>query len=358
MNTGLKRRHGHSVCVYFDAGSLYPNVLIPPMDRPTSATLLLLLSATLYITAPAQAQNSDDLSEALGTIGENYAQNYTQPVTDALGAGLNAGLFRTAEVGGWGLVPGIDVYVGISGMGVFTAGSADAFRLADDQIETEDGRTLIIEYPDADLPTAFGENESPGTADIIDQQTGMQVDQVSLPPSLISTPIAPLGVPQVGVGTVLGTDAQLRYLPETSISSYGSVSLFGLSVRHSLSQYIPLFPLQVAVQGTWQQLSLSGNQQEDVVDASGWALNAQVSKSLPVVPLTFYGGLQYEKFGVDIDYSFETPAGRSQISFHQEASNSVRALAGVSLKLALLRLNVDYAVSANNTVSAGIGLAL
>lgn len=326
--------------------------------RSLSSILLVLLLAVGLVASPAQAQNPDNLNEALATVGENYADNYTQPLTDALGANLNAGLFRTAEVGGWGIVPAVDVYIGVAGMGMFTAGSADAFQLSDDRIQTENNRTLIIEYPDGDLPTVFGENESPGTADIIDEQTGVQVEQVSLPPSLVNTPIAPLAVPQVGVGTVLGTDVQGRYLPETEFGDYGSVSLKGLSVRHSLSQYIPLFPANVAVQGTWQELNVSGTAQNDVVTASGWAVNAQVSKSLPLAPITFYGGVQYEQFGVDVDYTVQTRAGRSQIELHQDAANEVRALVGVSLKLAVLHLNVDYARSANNTVSAGVGLGL
>ena len=318
-----------------------------------------LLGFALF-ASPAQAQ--DDLGDALETVGQQYADSYTQPVTDALGANLNAGLFRTAEVGGEGILPVIDIYVGVAGMGALTAGLDDSFRLTDDRIHTENDRTLRIEYPNTDLPTAFGENESPGRADIIDQETGMKVDEAPLPPSLIDTPIAPLGVPQVGVGTVLGTDAQLRYLPETNISSYGSVSLFGLSVRHSLSQYIPLSPVNVAVQGTWQSLALSGSAEsrnpDEIVDASGWALNAQASKDIPVLPITFYGGVQYEQFGVDVNYTFTTDGETSTIAFDQDAANSVRALAGVSVTLAVIQLNVDYALGSANTVSVGAGLAL
>ncbi|WP_103029784.1 DUF6588 family protein [Salinibacter altiplanensis] len=320
-----------------------------------------LIALTVLIVPPAQAQ--DELGDALNSIGQQYADGYTQPVTDALGADLNAGLFRTAEVGGEGIIPGIDVYIGVAGMGAFTSGSAESFRLSDEVIETESGRRLRIEYPNADLPTAFGENESPGSADVIDEQTGVPVDEVPLPASLIDTPIAPLAVPQIGAGTVFGTDAQVRFLPETSISDYGSVSLFGLSVRHSISQYIPLSPVELAVQGTWQSLSLSGSDDGpnpgEIVDASGWALNAQVSKSIPVAPITFYSGLQYEQFGVDVGYTFQTPDGNtSTVSLDQDASNSVRALAGVSVTLAVVQLNVDYALASNNTVSAGVGIAL
>ncbi len=325
--------------------------------------LPFLIVLAVLVVPPSQAQNrdTDELGGALSSIGQQYADNYTQPITDALGANLNAGLFRTAEVGGEGIVPVIDLYVGVAGMGALTSGSKTAFRLSGEDIPTDDG-TLTITYPDEDLPTVFGEETSPGQAIISDNDPLTPDETVDLPPGLLNTSIAPLAVPQIGAGTVLGTDAQIRFLPETSISDYGSVSLFGLSVRHSLSQYIPLSPVNLAVQGTWQSLSLSGSDDSinsgEIVDASGWALNAQVSKSVPVAPITFYGGLQYEQFGVDVGYTFQTSAGTSTVSFEQDASNNVRALAGVSVTLAVIQLNVDYALASNNTVSAGVGITL
>ena len=330
------------------------------MDRPFRRSFFSLLLLAFFVALPAQthAQDADELGDVLNNIGQNYADNYTQPITDALGGGLNAGLFKTADFGDTGLVPVIDVYVGVSAMGTFTSGSSDAFRLRNDQVETDQG-TFTIEYPDKDLPTVFGDETSPGTATISDGNPLTPDETVELPPGLLNTSIAPLIVPQVGVGTVLGTDAQVRYLPETDISSYGSVSVFGLAVRHSVSQYIPLLPVNIAVQGAWQSIGLSGTQQDDILEASGWALNAQASKSVPVLPVTFYGGLQYESFDVDVDYTFQSSAGTTDISFSQSAANNFRALAGVSVSLAVARLNVDYALgSTNNVVSAGLGITL
>lgn len=327
----------------------------------------IFVALALFVGAPLQshAQSPDNLSEALNTIGKSYADSYTQPVTDALGGGLNAGLFRTADFGGTGLVPVIDVYVGVAGMGTFTSGSQSSFQPEDEPIEGIGNNQTMIRYP-SEAPTVFGEEQSPSDAYIDYNGNGTQDTEdpdISLPPGLVNTSIAPLAVPQVGVGTVLGTDAQLRYLPETDISSYGSVSVFGLSVRHSLSQYIPLSPVALSVQGTWQSIAISGVQQDDVVDASGWALNAQVSKSVPVAPITFYGGLQYEKFTVDLNYAFETtgPNGNTvtkDLSLEQEAQNNFRALGGVSVSLLFLRINADYALGANNVGSVGVGIIL
>lgn len=309
---------------------------------------------------PAQAQDGpNNVGQALRELGNQYADAYVQPVTDALGADLNAGLFHTADVSG-GVLPGIDLYAGVSVMGALTAGSPGSFRLDRDRIRTDDGRTLVVEYPDRDLPTAFGDSElDPGSAEVFDEESGRKLGEITLPSSLIDTPVAPLVVPQIGVGSVFGTDAQVRYLPETGISDYGSVSVVGVAVRHSLSQYIPLSPANVAVQGAWHQISLS-DETEEVVDASGWAVNAQVSKSIPLTPITLYGGLQYEQFSVDVGYTFEVMTSEgpatARITLDQDAANQFRALAGVSLTLAVVRINVDYALSANDTVTAGLGV--
>lgn len=324
-----------------------------------SVTFVALVSAVILTLLPASPVHA----QRTNWVGQQYAENYTQPLTDALGANLNAGLFRTAEVGGGeGPIPGVDLYVGVTAMGALTSGSETAFQLEQDQVETDNGRTLTITYPDEELPTVFGDETSPGNAVISDGNPATPDEELDLPPGLWSTSIAPFAVLQVGAGTVYGTDAQFRFLPNTSVQDYGSFSLFGVSVRHSLSQYIPASPVNLAVQGTWQTLSFSGGTEgpglDENVNADGWALNAQVSKSVPGAPVTFYGGLQYEQFGLDVSYTFETNAGTSTVSLDQDASNSVRALAGVSATLSLIQVNVDYALGANNTVSAGLGVTL
>lgn len=326
------------------------------MRSATSLALFSVVILTLLPASPVHAQRTN-------WVGQQYADNYTQPLVDALGANLGAGLFRTAEVGGGeGPIRGVDLYVGVTGMGTPTAGSETAFQLGQDQVETDDGQTVTITYPDQDLPSVFGEETSPGNAIISDGNPETPDEELELPPGLWNTSIAPFAVLQVGAGTVFGTDAQLRLLPNTRVGDYGSFSLFGVSVRHSLSQYVPASPVNLAVQGTWQTLSFAdgdkGPDLEENVNAGGWALNAQVSKSLPAAPVTFYGGLQYEQFGVDASYTFRTNAGTSTVSLEQDASNSVRALAGVSATLSLVQVNVDYALGANNTVSAGLGITL
>jgi hypothetical protein len=359
----------------------------------TRICLLLLFALPLATTANAQSppdpkdlESLDELSTALQVMGNRYADQYVQPLTDAMGSGMNAGLFRTAEVGG-GILPGIDLYLGVSVSGALMASSNQSFTPGPNFEETIDGPggqtlTLSIEPQDNSsgnltLPTAFGDTEPP-RADLIVEDGNGNRWTANLPPGLVETPIAPLLVPQAGIGSLFGTDLQVRYLPETRLYQYGTVGLFGVAVRHSISQYIPLFPMSLSVQGAYNEMSLGTRtlqtdrgEVSDVLDASGWAFNLQGSKSLPVLPVTFYGGLQYENFDVDYSYVF-TPANTGgfesrgatdeldsfELSLSQSAANKFRGLAGVSVTLAMVRLNVDYALAANDAITFGLGVKL
>jgi len=355
------------------------------MRRIATRVCLLLLFVLPLATAahaqfnpenPQDLESLDELSTALQVMGDRYADLYAQPITDAMGSGMNAGLFRTAEVGG-GLLPGIDLYLGVSVSGALMASSDKAFPADFEQsFEGPQGReyTLRVDGQAESLPTAFGDTSPPDARLVIeDAQTGVQVGRALLPPGLVDTPLAPLLVPQAGIGSVLGTDLQVRYLPEMRLYQYGTVGLFGVAVRHSISQYIPLFPMSLSVQGAYNQMSLGtetlqtgAGEVSDVFDASGWAFNLQGSKSLPALPVTFYGGLQYENFDVEYSYVFD-PAntengafvdGPVEVNLNQSAANKFRGLAGVSVTLAMVRFNVDYALAANDAITFGLGVKL
>lgn len=345
-------------------------------------TAVALLLVALLSAGPTHAQfqdaNSlDNLSEALKGVTGTYADSYVQPVSDAFGAGMNSALFRTADAGG-GILPKIDIYVGVSVTGTLMARSNRTFLPMDGEAINLANRTVLTEYTGGAAPTAFGSTNTPDAqVQFRDEQTGLLLREdptdptsapvrLTLPPGVVDTPVAPLIIPQIGAGTAFGTDVMLRYLPKTRLKSYGTIGVFGLGIRHSISQYIPMSPVDLAVQGVYNSVTLEDQALEgDVLDASGYAINLQASKSLPVLPVTFYGGLQYETFSAEYAYEFD-PASFSNssdidpVSFtlDQDASNSVRGLAGVSITLAVVRINADYSLAANDVVTLGIGVQL
>jgi hypothetical protein len=338
------------------------------MHRWSTATIALLLAALCALPAQAQFQdvNSlDRLSQALQLATGNYADAYVQPVSDAFGAGMNSALFRTADSGG-GLVPGVDIYVGVSVTGALMASSDRRFTPVDETV-TINGQEILLDYSSGSVPSAFGSTETPDeTVTLRYERNGQTVTEtVPLPPGVVDTPVAPLIIPQVGVGTFFGTDVSLRYIPETRIRSYGTVGVFGLAVRHKVSRYLPASPVSISVQGAYNSIRLNDATLEgDVLDASGWAFNVHASKSVPVLPVTFYGGLQYETFNATYSYQFDPSQfggpNVDPVTFEldQSSANSFRGLAGVTITLAVVRLNVDYALSANDVVTVGLGVQL
>jgi hypothetical protein len=336
---------------------------------------LLFSVSSAHAQDPQDLESLDELSAALQVMGDRYADLYVQPVTDAMGSGMNAGLFRTADVSG-GILPGVDLYLGLSVSGALMASSDKAFSANfREEIEGPLGETtytLRVEGDTESLPTAFG-NTAPPKSRLVIESDGEKLGEARLPPGLVDTPVAPLLVPQAGIGSLFGTDVQVRYLPETRIYEYGTVGLFGIAVRHSISQYIPLSPLELSVQGAYNEMSLGTStistgtgEVSDVLDASGWAVNLQASKGLPVLPVTFYGGLQYETFDVEYSYVFDPSSteggafapGPVSLTLDQSAANQFRGIAGVSITLAIVRLNVDYALAANDAVTFGLGVKL
>lgn len=372
------------------------------MRRRYSVFAAALLLAVFFVPSPTHAQfeesNTDDLSDlrgALRSVSKGYARQYLEPVTDAFGANMNGGLFRTADVGE-GFLPMLpfDVYLGVSMSGVRTASLNERFVPGSEPVDVDPPPTnpnaeAFVEFnpgTDQDVPTAFGDTDTPDASlDLVfrDENGNIATDPITgeplteslsaPPPGLIDIPVAPLPIPQIGIGSLKGTDVQFRFFPTTEVGGYGEVDLLGVALRHDLDQWInqliptPL-PLEIAVQGAWNQFSLSaadsfteGEEFEEVLDASGWSANLQVSRGVPVVPLLFYGGVQYESFDVDYSYTFQ-PVNSNldpiNVSLNQDAANSVRGIVGLSLTLTVVRFNIDYAVSTHDTVTAGLGIRL
>ncbi len=331
----------------------------------------MILLVLAYLAAPARAQD-EELGELIRDVGETYSEPYLQPMADALGAGMNTGLFHTARIGG-GLLPLIDIYAGVKVMGALVPQGSRSMSLiyeTDWTVEGPDGNeyTLPVRFDVTDAPTVFGDR-SPGVATTTIEETVVGPDgedvvidttvAFDVLPGLVDTPIAPFFVPQIGIGSFMGTDLTIRLLPRIGYQDYGSVGFVGFGVRHSISQYIPLFPISLSGQLMWQRLSIQDGEDNEVFAASALAGNVVASKSLLLV--TVYGGLQLERSSVDIAYTFDPglpdiPA--QDIEFGLTGNNVFRAVAGFALNLGPMLVNFDGAVGNSTVVSGGVGLSL
>ena len=273
----------------------------------------------------AHAQNLEDfLSKYTGENGKGYMQ----PLADAFGANLNSGFFHSARIPRFGL------HVNISFVGM-TA-------LIGDKQKTFEARTEDPFSPPVttEAPTVFGSIE--------EKQVEGTGGTVFVFPGGLDVKWLPLVVPQVTIGSILGTDLTVRYFGMKINDDLGEVKLLGYGLRHSISQYIPLLPVDLAV-GIFRQTFEVGG----VVEAS--SMNYGLEGSVAFGILTLYGGLSYESANLNISYEYGSGSTAENISFDLKAANSVRMIVGCSIRLAVLQLYADYNLADQSVFSAGLG---
>lgn len=319
-----------------------------------------LILSMLAVLAAASLSNAQDLGGTLGKVAQPYGEAYVAPAVNAFGMDLNSGLFHTAHVGG--MLPfGLNLYVGVQVGNTLISSSDKTFDL------TYRGQTKYTDpfgvthtdsatFSVTGAPTIFGSKQA-GTLKVTPDNPLYPQDSMSTIGGLVNTSIAPLPIPQLGLGSLFGTDVMVRWLPSIKISNYGKLQLFGWGLRHSVSQYIPLIPIDIAVQLGFQNFSIKDTAGNNVFKASTFAANLEVSKTFAII--TLYGGLQLESSKVDINYTF-TPSGQSpqSISFSLNGKNKFRALIGLNLGLGPLTINADYNLGSVNALNAGLGITI
>jgi hypothetical protein len=331
-----------------------------------------IILATTLLAAPAQAQDNGDgedgLGETLEQVGELYGKPYVQPLVDGIGADLNSGLFQSADVSG-GMLPLVDVYVGLKGFGAFVGSGSESFDLQLEdgesfQIPNSDGEEVIIDGDQTleDLPTFFG-TDQPGERELNVRGRGGFNETVEFEPiqGFLQTSVTPLAAPHVEIGSsVIGTSLTLRYIPHAlsaAYQDYGSIGMYGVGVRHDIGQYVPLLPMSLAAQVMYQNVNVRDTDDAEVLAINNWAGNVAVSKSFFVA--TIYGGLQLESAGVTVDYDIPRPNSEPiPINYELNGANSVRALAGVSIHPGPVAFNVDFSLASVPVITAGVGLTL
>jgi hypothetical protein len=267
------------------------------------------------------------LEDRLGFLTDQEVQDYVQPLATTLGVAFNSGSYHTAAVSkvfGFGL--------SFKYMMIFIPDDQKSFTPAN----MPEGYT-------ASEPTAtiYGGSGTayPGPAGYLAYPSGLDISTM------------PMISPQISA-SLLGSELMLRYLPEISVGDE-NFSLFGFGLKHSISQYIPLAPVDIAVQFLYNTFTVT-----NIVDVSNIAFNAHASKTFGL--FTAYGGLQYEATSVDFEYTFSDPNNTNplldgeKIKVSVDGENSFRFTVGAMLKLAVIALNVDYSLGSQGVFTTGL----
>lgn len=333
------------------------------------------LGIAFLASRPVSAQQ---LPDVITDVGAEYAELYLQPVVNAFGADINAGLIHTAKVGG-GALP-FDLFLGIKVMGALIP---DIDRTLDIAYETPytfrapDGNRydLPVTFRINDGPTVFGDTSPgivtgnvrqtvhPGADGLDNTPDDIVIDSTlsfNVLPGLYDGSIAPLAVPQLGIGSLAGTDLIVRYLPRVRHENYGHLEFVGIGLRHSVDRYIPGLPFRIAGHFMMQRLLITNTASEEILSTSSLAAGVAISKTF--VFLTLYAGIQTEETTVNVDYTFGDELSEIEgenISFELTGDTTLRGMAGASLKLGPFLVNVEASQGNHRTVlAAGVGLAL
>ncbi len=267
------------------------------------------------------------VEDRFGFFTQSEITEYARPFGTTLGMAFNSGSYNTASVPDF-----FGFSISFRGMYIFIPEDDLTFTPSLPNGYTADQKTATI----------YG---SEGAA-----YYGPQ-GYIVYPQGINETSI-PAVLPQIA-GSFMGTEVMLRYLPSISLGSGDEeLSMFGIGIKHSISRYIPLSPVDIAVQFLYNNLEITG-----VMDITAIAFNAHASKSFGL--FTLYGGLQYESSTFDLEYTFTNPSNLpnqqvGDVKVSIDGDNTFRGTLGGSVKLAVIALNIDYSLGAQSVLSGGL----
>jgi len=289
--------------------------------RVWPASLLCLV--ILLGAVPAYAQLTDNLG---GLTDENFP-GYLGPLNTGLSGTMNAGIFRT------GYVPttGISLRGELIVMAVGFSNEDRTYMPIDPDGFTSLDPTLV--------PTAIGSPDGvsvPGQGGLTQMYPGgFDLDGFEL------------AVPQITIGSIFGTRAVIRYIAfDVGDSDIGSLKYFGIGGQHSISQYMPGLPVDVAAGFLWQSFKIG-----DILDAKATHINVTASKGYRFFQP--YVGLGIDTIQTDAKYDDEdNPDNSFDVSLDRETDP--RLTAGVTATVSYFSAFFEVSSAAATSVALGL----
>jgi hypothetical protein len=293
--------------------------------------ILVALLVMVGLAAPSVAHSQSTIENAIQAYGKQNIQGYMQPIADLFGANMNSGYYHSAAISFIGFHLSLD-FVGM------------AAPVSDDQ------KTYTASTPQGFLPatfqtpTIFGDKGPTITSVTPAGYTYRGSDGV------LNAKMFPLAAPQLTLGSLLGTEAVVRFIavPQIGDNKFPKTTLLGVGGRHSISQYIPLLPLDIAV-GVFYSTLKSG----DFIDFKGLCYGAQASKTLSV--LTVHGGVNVESSTLKLSYTSTDPVAPGSIEVNLDGKRKFSMTAGLEIALGVFHLFGNANFGSINNFTAGFG---
>ena len=302
------------------------------MNRSNDTLLRLLpflLAMMMLLTVCTNAQS--DLENVIKQQSPQIVTGYIQPLVDMFGANMNAGFYHSANIPVSGFSIGFDL-------------------IAMGSVVQDAQRKYVANTPTGFDPgtfetaTIFG---GKGTTVSDKTITGLQFRGSD---GIINTSMFPLAVPQLRIGSLYGTEVLLRFaiIPEMNDGAIPVTKLWGVGANHSLSQYIPNSPLDIAAGFFYDSFTMG-----DIINFKGMTANLHASKSIKI--LILYGGVAWESSKMNLTYNSSDTSVREEVNLDLTGSNKFRFTMGVGVSLGILKIFADANFGSVTHYSGGIG---
>ena len=295
--------------------------------RTRSLAALGCVVLVLIASIPASAQIEDAISAYTGA----NAEGYLEPLAQAIGANLNSALFHSAHVPEGGLHVSLELGL----MAVLFSDDDETFMAT-----TEMG---FSPETTVEAPTVVG----PGGAIIVPGDGG-----TAFPfPGCFNLASLALAAPQLRIGSFRGTEAVIRYMVfNTGEVEIGDFDLQGYGLRHSISQYLPGLPVDIAAGIMYQRFKLG----DDLIDATAFSFGAQASMSFPLVFAVVepYAGLSMDTFQMDVEYDDEDG---DPVSVEFDSRSTAHLTLGLHAQVTVVSLYGEYNIAEQSGFAVGMG---
>jgi hypothetical protein len=297
------------------------------MKSLNSLSILAIIIFSMTSTGSAQ------LEENLERYSEENGTGYLKPLVDGLGASMNRGWTQGADI------PVLGLRLRLSAHAMLAPVPDDDKTFA----ATTQGQ--FSPQQTAQVSTVVGSEKATSI-------TGQGGTIYSFPGGFN---INSLGfvVPQLTVGSLFGTEITFRYFTaDLDVEDLGEFSLTGYGLRHSISQYFPLFPVSLSAGFFYQNISIG----DDLLDFSTLYYGVQASKKFGV--LLLYGGLGFDNTNANILYTFDTGVETAILNYEIKGDNGMQITTGLGLNLLFARIYGDVTFGQRTILSTGISLGL
>jgi hypothetical protein len=311
---------------------------------------------------------------------------YIKPYTNAFGYDLNAGWYNTAKAHkllGFDLTFSLNTSIIPKADNTF---DVDALKLSGTVTGTN-SKTA---------PTISGAKEN---GPLISYSAAGHTLASYNTPQGTNWGYIPAPMVQLGLGLVYGTEIMVRYIPDIKVGSFGKVGLWGVGIKHSLKQWIPVIDhvpfLHLSVMGGYTQLhsafdidvkpsmlgsnvenraTLSFSNQQLDLKVKSFTANAIVSIDIPVI--TVYAGVGISSTKTEIQtlgnyaltpkfdltkqvaYVDNSVVETNPINMTLNPGISPRLNGGLRIKMAVITITFDYTYANYSVVTAGLGVSV